>query len=176
MNMSPQSSPSVPVDDDSTDDDIFILENASSPKLQRPNFCLSKIKTEPEQSDVGMLLECDDAALDATLKKTVAGSATSETSSLLAPQNMVSITTQTELQKVKMENEDLNQAEERALLAAIETRPSAVQDVEKDTAQQVESLIQELDKSNKEREELRSQVSCSSCILSLNDKTHTMYF
>lgn len=180
--MSPQSSPFVPVVDDDANDDIFILENVSSPKPQRPDVNLSKIKTEPEESDVGMLLECnDDAALDATSAKTVAGmdserSAHVETSPSPALHNTVSITTQTEVRKVKMENEGLNQAEERALPAATETTPRAVQDVGKGTAQQVESLIQELSKSNKERDELRSQVSFSSCILSLNNKTRMMYF
>lgn len=172
--MSPQSSPFVPVVN-VANDDIFILENVSSPKPQRPDVNLSQIKTEPEESDVGN----DDAALGATLAKTVAGmdserSAHVETSPSPAPHNLVSITTQTEVRKVKMENED--QTEEGALLAATETTPSAVQDVEKGTAQQVESLIQELSKSNKERDELRSQVSRSSCILSLSNKTRIMYF
>lgn len=116
--MRPPSSPSVPADDDDddTDDDIFILENTSTPKPPKPGLDLNKIKTEPEQSDVCMPLErSDDAALDVALENNVAGTdsaglAAVETSPSPATRTEVaSATTQTEVPKVKKEEEDLNQ-------------------------------------------------------------------
>lgn len=128
MDVSPRSSPSVPVvdDDADTNDDILILENASTPKPEKSDFDSSAIKTEPEQCDVGMLLECsDDVALDAALETTVAGmgsagSATVETSPSPATRKVVSSTTQTEVPKVKKEDEDLNQTEERKQSSALD--------------------------------------------------------
>ncbi|XP_034416819.1 MORC family CW-type zinc finger protein 3a [Cyclopterus lumpus] len=128
LDESPQCSPSVLVNDDAdddTDDDIFILETASTAKPANPACDLTLVKVEQEQSDtdVVMLLECsDDAAVDGAPETNVAGtgpagSATVGTSSSPAPPPLVaSITTQTERPKVKKEEKDqiLTDGEKRA--------------------------------------------------------------
>nr|XP_046260052.1 MORC family CW-type zinc finger protein 3a [Scatophagus argus] len=115
VDVSPLSS-SVPIyDGDDTDDEIFILETASTPKPQRPSFELTKIKTEEEQSDISIPMEAtDDVAPEAMLETngagtSPAGSAAVETSpSPASPAEMTSSTTQTEFPKVKKE-ENLSQ-------------------------------------------------------------------
>ncbi|XP_076603728.1 MORC family CW-type zinc finger protein 3a isoform X2 [Chaetodon auriga] len=121
VDVSPRSSPSVPViddGDDDTDDDIFILETASTPKPQKPGFDCTKVKTEQEQSDVSMPMErSEDAALDATLEANVAGTVSPGlvdvgTSPCPAPPTTVATTTtQTEVPRVKKEEEDQSQTE-----------------------------------------------------------------
>ncbi|KAI4823681.1 hypothetical protein KUCAC02_012256 [Chaenocephalus aceratus] len=102
VNVIPLSSPSVLSDNenDDTDDDICILEWASTPK---PNLTvdLTKVKTEAEQSDadVGKLMECsDDATLDNGPEINAAGtsstaSAAVGTSTSTAPPTEVSTST-----------------------------------------------------------------------------------
>ncbi|KAM6978414.1 MORC family CW-type zinc finger protein 3a [Tautogolabrus adspersus] len=127
----PQSSPSVSLngDDDEgdeTDDDIFILETASTPKPKKSVFDLSKVKTEKVQSDADddMLLECsDDAALDVAVETNdvetscaatkVVGASPFPSPALLH----ASSTTQTEVLKLKKEEESQSLAEggERAV-------------------------------------------------------------
>ncbi|XP_035532911.1 MORC family CW-type zinc finger protein 3a [Morone saxatilis] len=118
MDGSSLSPPSVPAadDDDDTDDDIFILETGSTPKPQK-SFDLAKVKTEKEQSDAGLLLECsDEAALDAASKTNAAGTGCAESAAVgtapspAPPGKVASTTTQTELIKVK-EEEDQYQTE-----------------------------------------------------------------
>ncbi|XP_070832539.1 MORC family CW-type zinc finger protein 3-like [Chaetodon trifascialis] len=120
VDVSPQSSPSVPVidgdgdgDDDDTDDDIFILETVSTPKPQKPGFDCTKVKTEQEQSDISM--HSEDAAVDATLETNIAGTvspgpADVGTSPCPAPPTTVA-TTQTEVPRLKKEEEDQSQSE-----------------------------------------------------------------
>ncbi|XP_054471050.1 MORC family CW-type zinc finger protein 3-like isoform X2 [Anoplopoma fimbria] len=129
VDVSPQSSPSVLIenddDNDDTDDDIFILETACTPKPNTPGFDLTHVKIEQEQSDanVGMLLECnDDAAVDDVPGTNVAGTGTAGSAAVgtshspSPPQDVTSSTTQTEGPKVKREEEDQIQTggEERA--------------------------------------------------------------
>ncbi len=113
-NVSPVNSPAVPADDngDETDDDICILEDASTPKPQKPNFDLTKVKTENEQNDTGMLLECSsDAALDVASRTNDAemGSAVSASvgtsPSPAPPAVFTSTTTQTYTPKLIKEEE-----------------------------------------------------------------------
>ncbi|XP_076603893.1 uncharacterized protein LOC143330975 isoform X2 [Chaetodon auriga] len=105
VDVSPRSSPSVPVIDDG-DDDIFIFKTASTPKPQKPGFDCTKVKTEQEQSDVSMPMECsEDAALDAT------GPAHVGTSPCPAPPTTVATTSQTQVPGVKKEEEDQSQTE-----------------------------------------------------------------
>lgn len=149
VDVSPLSSPTVPVvnddDDDETDDDIFILETVSTPKPNKPGFDLTKVKTEQEQSDakVGMLLECsDDAALDVASETNVAGSdsaglAAVGTSPSPAPRpEVASCTTQTEVPKVKKEEEDQNRTEgaERAGQSTSENGKEQSSDVDIDVS------------------------------------------
>ncbi|XP_056281768.1 MORC family CW-type zinc finger protein 3a isoform X2 [Pseudoliparis swirei] len=111
LDVSPQSSPSVLVnneedtdDTDDTDDDIFILETASTPKPKNPTCDLTQVKTEREQSgaDVGMLLEfSDDDAVDGAATGPVGTG-----SSPAPPQLVANSTTQTEGPKVKEEKKD----------------------------------------------------------------------
>ncbi|XP_073329206.1 MORC family CW-type zinc finger protein 3a isoform X2 [Pagrus major] len=133
VDVSPMSSPSVPVDNDGddTDDDIFILETDSTPKPKKPGFDLTKVKAEKEQSEVGMLLECsDDAALDdpSETNATGTGSAVSVTavgtspSPPAPPAEVASITTQTDVAKVKKEEEDLNQTQGEEIAGQSDTR------------------------------------------------------
>ncbi|KAM9851255.1 MORC family CW-type zinc finger protein 3a [Aulostomus maculatus] len=97
----------IPIDDgDETDDEIFILENASTPKPKKAGFDLTKVKMEERgQGDVnvGMLLECsDDAAVSDASEMNAAGSSLSP-----APNpELVNTTTQTEQPIVKQEKED----------------------------------------------------------------------
>ncbi|XP_068186289.1 MORC family CW-type zinc finger protein 3a isoform X2 [Antennarius striatus] len=105
VNMSPQNSPSVAAEDtndindsDDTDEDIFILETASTPKPQKPSVNLIKVKTESDE----------DAVQDVTIEKNVAGPSTSSASVSASPfktslVEMASTTTQTEVRKIKTE-------------------------------------------------------------------------
>lgn len=219
-------------DNYNTDDEIVILENASTPKPQKPRFELTKIKTEPEENNDRMLLESSGDASSL-------GSAAVETNTTTEPVSaMSSTTTQTEVPKVKKEEDDqdhilellqataqerdscqeqvqrltyqLQEAEKRlkeitqakeikecshqfsqteepegvedhkslfekakqkidqmikdknGSLTPTSTKPNAVQGEENDIdhiAQQVECLLQKLEQRNKERDQLRSQVS-----------------
>ncbi|KAM7380435.1 hypothetical protein PAMP_003730 [Pampus punctatissimus] len=86
------------VDSDDTDDDIFILETASTPK---PVFDMAKVKTEREQS-----VSNDN---DAISKTNAAGTGSSESAaagtspSPAPPTELASTTTQTEAPKIKVE-------------------------------------------------------------------------
>uniref|UniRef100_A0AAV2JXM0 CW-type domain-containing protein n=1 Tax=Knipowitschia caucasica TaxID=637954 RepID=A0AAV2JXM0_KNICA len=99
LDASPASSPSIPIvdnSDDETDDDIVIVEGASTPKPNNKDVDLVKVKTETEmECDVNLLLECsDDAAVDDATCNTPADEETATVSN---------ITTQTETFKVKKE-------------------------------------------------------------------------
>ncbi|XP_060944001.1 MORC family CW-type zinc finger protein 3-like [Limanda limanda] len=122
-------SPSVPVGeewDDDTDEDILLLENASTPKPKDPCFALTKVKIEPEPTDAGisMVLEFrDDVAMESEIN--TAGESSTGTAAAGAnpspapPPQMTSTNTQTEAPKVKKEEEDPNQTEGNGV-----TRPS----------------------------------------------------
>uniref|UniRef100_A0A671W9Z5 MORC family CW-type zinc finger 3a n=1 Tax=Sparus aurata TaxID=8175 RepID=A0A671W9Z5_SPAAU len=132
VDVSPMSSPLVPVDNDSddTDDDILILETDSTPKPKKPGFDLTKVKSEKEQSEVGMLLECsDDAALDDPWETDAAGTGSAVSTAVgtsppppAPPAEVASITTQTDVAKVKKEEEDLDQTQEEERAAQSDTR------------------------------------------------------
>ncbi|XP_031614629.1 MORC family CW-type zinc finger protein 3a [Oreochromis aureus] len=120
VDVTPLSSPSMNVDshNDDTDDEIVILETASTPKPKQNLYDLKKVKKEEEQIDnnVSVLLECsDDAAVDVPSDTNAAGassagSAAVETSSSPAPlPQLSSATTQTEAPMVKQEGEDQKQ-------------------------------------------------------------------
>ncbi|XP_070770954.1 MORC family CW-type zinc finger protein 3a [Enoplosus armatus] len=111
VDASPLSFPSVPINhdgDDDDDEDIFILETVSTPKPKKTGFDLTKVKTEQEQSDINV-----DVVSETNVAETgSAGSAAVGTSPSPAPLTEVtSITTQTEVHKVKKEEEDRNQTE-----------------------------------------------------------------
>lgn len=123
----PQSPPSAPPhnddgDSDDTDDDIFILETASTPKPTEKVFDLTKMKEEKEKekegnaADMIMLMDfSDDSALDDAMETNDAGtgSAAVRTSPSLAPLPLhADITTQTEASRVKIEVESQNQTNE----------------------------------------------------------------
>ncbi|KAM8749469.1 MORC family CW-type zinc finger protein 3a [Acanthopagrus schlegelii] len=120
VDVCPMSLPSVPIDSDDTDDDICILESDSTPKPKKPGFDLTKVKSEKEQSEVGMLLECsDDAALDDPSETDAAGTGSAVSTAVgtsppppAPPAEVASITTQTDAAKVKKEEEDLDQTQE----------------------------------------------------------------
>ncbi|XP_067459824.1 MORC family CW-type zinc finger protein 3a isoform X1 [Thunnus thynnus] len=117
VDVRPPSSPSVineNDDTDDTDDDIFILETASTPKPKKPGSDVSRVEIKREQSDsnVGMLMECnDDAAVDDAPETNAAGTGSSESAaagtgpSPAPPPEMASITTQTEAPKIKVESQ-----------------------------------------------------------------------
>uniref|UniRef100_A0A3B3D9T4 MORC family CW-type zinc finger 3a n=1 Tax=Oryzias melastigma TaxID=30732 RepID=A0A3B3D9T4_ORYME len=99
-------SPSVPAEvedlDDSTDDDVSILESCSTPKPAKPVYDVGKVKkevkTEESVNSISMLLDCtDDAAVDAPSEQNPAGTG--------CPTDTASATTQTEILKVKLEKE-----------------------------------------------------------------------
>ncbi|XP_059199473.1 MORC family CW-type zinc finger protein 3a isoform X2 [Centropristis striata] len=125
VNVSAPSSPSLLDDNndtDDTDDEICILESASTPKPVKPSFDLAKVKTEQAQTEANecMLLECsEDAAIDDASETNVAGqssvaSAAVGTGPSPAPcAEVASITTQTEVPRVKQEPTQ-TEAEERA--------------------------------------------------------------
>lgn len=103
--------------DSDTDDDIVILENASTPKPKYPDFDVTKVKKEQEPSDANnsMLLECsEDAAVDDTSAGTSStGSAAAGTSpSPASAPELTNNTTQTEAPTVKTEEESQNEKEE----------------------------------------------------------------
>lgn len=122
MDVSPQSSPSLLIDNDNdddtddTDDDISILEATSTPKPKKAD--LTKVKTEREQSDDSMdkpLYFNDDAAVDDASETFVAGTGSAGSAAVGTnpspepPSEVASSTTQTEVPKVKKEEEDQNQ-------------------------------------------------------------------
>lgn len=112
MNVSPLSSPSVPADDD-----IVILETVSTPKPNKANIDLNRIKTENQQSDadINMLMECsDDAAVDDLGTSSTESPGVASNPSPAPPPDQASTETQTEMLKVKKEDEDQSQAEKRA--------------------------------------------------------------
>ncbi|XP_033984640.1 MORC family CW-type zinc finger protein 3a isoform X2 [Trematomus bernacchii] len=154
VNVSPLSSPSVLIDnnnDENTDDDICILETVSTPKPKHLPVNLTKVKTEAEQSDadVGMLMECsDDAALDNGPEINAAGTSSSAsaavgTSTSTAPPTGVSTsTTQTDVRKMKKEEEDQipTEEEERVGLSTSNiTKPSGVCSVEQSVRKEASS-------------------------------------
>uniref|UniRef100_A0A7N5ZR87 CW-type domain-containing protein n=1 Tax=Anabas testudineus TaxID=64144 RepID=A0A7N5ZR87_ANATE len=124
-NVRPLFSPPVPVDNgDDTDDDIVILETASTPKPKNPGFDLTKVKTETGQSDadINMLVDCNNAAaVDVKIETNGTGTGSTgspgvATSPLSAPPpELASTTTQTEMPKVKKEEREIkDEIEERA--------------------------------------------------------------
>ncbi|XP_072253030.1 MORC family CW-type zinc finger protein 3a [Leuresthes tenuis] len=92
-------------DDSDTDDDLLILETASTPKPKQPAFNPNNVKAEKDESEIHatMLLECsDDAAMD------VASETTAEVSAPVAashPADTVTTTTQTNVSIVKQEGD-----------------------------------------------------------------------
>lgn len=130
VDVRPMSSPSVPIDSDDTDDDICILESDSTPKPKKPGFDLTKVKSEKEQSEVSMLLECsDDAALDDPSETDAAGTGSAVSTAVgtsppppAPPAEVASITTQTDAAKVKKEEEDLDQTQEEERGGQSDTR------------------------------------------------------
>ncbi|XP_016524046.1 MORC family CW-type zinc finger protein 3a isoform X2 [Poecilia formosa] len=93
--------------DETDDDDIVILETASTPKPKQPVGTLRKVKQEKEESEnqIPMVLECtDDAAVD----ETSAATAEAET---CPPTAVASATTQTTAFEVKEEQPSQNQTE-----------------------------------------------------------------
>ncbi|XP_010779325.1 MORC family CW-type zinc finger protein 3a [Notothenia coriiceps] len=152
VNVSPLSSPPViSENDEDTDDDVCILETVSTPKPTSLSLDLTKVKTEVEQSDadVGMLMECsDDAALDNGPDINAAGTSSSAsaavgTSTSTAPPTGVSTsTTQTDVPKVKKEEEDQipTEEEERVGLSTSNiTKPSGVCRVEQSVRKEASS-------------------------------------
>ncbi|XP_053295210.1 MORC family CW-type zinc finger protein 3a isoform X1 [Pleuronectes platessa] len=121
VDVSAPCSPSEPVGqewDDDTDEDIFLLEDVSTPKPKDPCFALTKVKIEPEPTDAGisMVLECrDDVAVESetnTAGESSTGSAAvGADPSPAPPPQMTSTNTQTEAPKVKKEEEDPTQTE-----------------------------------------------------------------
>ncbi|KAM6934175.1 MORC family CW-type zinc finger protein 3a [Xenentodon cancila] len=101
-------------DGDDTDDDIVILETASTPKPKKPLYSLKEVKKEETETHISMLLECsDDAAMDdgaeaATAATSPSGPAALETG---LPTGVVNTTTQTEALEVKQEKNGQDQAE-----------------------------------------------------------------
>ncbi|XP_074551533.1 MORC family CW-type zinc finger protein 3a isoform X2 [Halichoeres trimaculatus] len=123
LDVGPQSPPPAPPlndgdDSDETDDDIFILETASTPKPKIESYDLTKVKEEKEQSDanVNLLLECnDDAALDDAMETHDAGTSSVTVRANPTPAclpNHANITTQTEAPGVKNEEESQNQTKQ----------------------------------------------------------------
>ncbi|KAF3694771.1 MORC family CW-type zinc finger protein 3 Nuclear matrix protein 2 [Channa argus] len=85
-------------------------------------FDLTKVKTEEQQSEtnVNLLLECsEDAAVDDALVKDAAGTSSTgspsvgTSPSIAPPPGVASITTQTEISKMKKEQDDQIQTDER---------------------------------------------------------------
>ncbi|KAF3843168.1 hypothetical protein F7725_002017 [Dissostichus mawsoni] len=153
VNVSPLSSPSVlsgNENDDDTDDDISILETASTPKPKNLSVDLTKVKTEAEQSDadVGMLMECsDDAALDngpeinAAGTSSTASAAVGTSTSTAPPTGMSTSTTQTDVLKVKKEEDQIQtEREERVGLSTSNiTKPSGVCSLEQSVSKEASS-------------------------------------
>ncbi|XP_072300637.1 MORC family CW-type zinc finger protein 3a [Eucyclogobius newberryi] len=112
LEASPACSPSIPIDDSSseeTDDDLVILEVASTPKPKKNEPALIKVKTEsPEvECDVNLLLECsDDAAVENIRSSTSADEATVASA---APPAVTNITTQTETPQISVKKENTDQ-------------------------------------------------------------------
>ncbi|XP_062258830.1 MORC family CW-type zinc finger protein 3a [Platichthys flesus] len=121
MDVSAPCSPSEPAGeewDDDNDEDIFLLEDAGTPKPKDPCFALTKVKIEPEPTDAGisMVLECrNDIAVES--QTNTAGESSTRSAAVGAdpspapPPQMTSTNTQTEAPKVKKEEEDPNQSE-----------------------------------------------------------------
>ncbi|KAK1902861.1 MORC family CW-type zinc finger protein 3 [Dissostichus eleginoides] len=126
-------------------------QTASTPKPKNLSVDLTKVKTEAEQSDadVGMLMECsDDAALDngpeinAAGTSSTASAAVGTSSSTAPPTGMSTSTTQTDVPKVKKEEEDQIQTEreERVGLSTSNiTKPSGVCSVEQSVSKEASS-------------------------------------
>lgn len=116
---SPQSSPAIPIDDsDDTDDDLVILEGASTPK-PKTKPALVKVKTErtEEEVDVNMLLECtDDAAIDDPPETAQSGLSAHDDSASSAPPAVTSITTQTEVPKMNVKQEKTGESTDKTKL------------------------------------------------------------
>jgi len=119
-------SPFVPVDvmvcandDSDTDDDLLILETASTPKPKQPVLNPNIVKAEKDESEIHatMLLECsDDAAMDVTSETTAEVSAPVATSH---PPDTVNTTTQTNVSIVKQEeDQNKSQGKQSAALSA----------------------------------------------------------
>lgn len=108
--------------DSDTDDDIVILESASTPKPQKPSFDVTKVKKEEEEpSDANH--SSDDAAVDdasAGTSATESAGAGASPSPAPAPE-LTNNTTQTEPPTVKMEVESQNEREEEARTVEMST-------------------------------------------------------
>lgn len=113
VNVNPLISPSVPAAaaDVDMNDDILIMETASTPKPQKTGTDLSQMKTEPEEINISM----QDAALvvnalDKNVARTdFAGSAAVKTGPSPSPfceMSTSTTTTQTEAPKVKQEEQE----------------------------------------------------------------------
>ncbi|KAJ4933269.1 hypothetical protein JOQ06_030102 [Pogonophryne albipinna] len=124
------------------------VNTVSTPKPTNLSVDLTKVKTEAEQSDadVGMLMECsDDAALDNGPDINAAGTSSSAsaavgTSTFTAPPTGVSTsTTQTDVPKVKKEEEDQIPTERVGLSTSNITKPSGVCSVEQSVSKEASS-------------------------------------
>ncbi|XP_069389488.1 MORC family CW-type zinc finger protein 3a isoform X2 [Paralichthys olivaceus] len=133
-------SPSVPVgeddNEDDTDDDIFIVEDVSTPKPKSLCFALNKVKIEPEPTDAGVckMLECsDDAAVESETNtagiSSTGSAAVGANPSPIPPPQLTSITTQTEAPQVKMEEEDPNQTEGNGITGQSASNVNGVEQV-----------------------------------------------
>lgn len=121
VSVTPQRSPAVSsADSEDTDDDLFILESASTPKPKTKGFDLSHVKVEGVEvhPNVGMLLECrDDAALggasETKAERNLTATAAVGTDPPLEPllENK-SRTTQTEVRTIKREKDTENAGDE----------------------------------------------------------------
>lgn len=115
VDRSPQSSPVVPINDsDDEDDDILILETASTPKPKNPGFDLTKVKAEGERGN-------SDASVDEASETNAAGKDYSWSAAVGAsptpavPPEMATTTTtttQTEVSEVKVEEKDGEQTKQ----------------------------------------------------------------
>ena len=104
--------------DEDTDDDIFVLENASTPKPKNPCFASTKVKIESEPTYLhgAGVLECSEDVAVESETNTAGASSTGRAAvgadpSPAPPPQLTSTDTQTEAPTVKEEEEDPNQTE-----------------------------------------------------------------
>uniref|UniRef100_A0A096LUB2 DOP1 leucine zipper like protein B n=1 Tax=Poecilia formosa TaxID=48698 RepID=A0A096LUB2_POEFO len=145
--------------DETDDDDIVILETASTPKPKQPVGTLRKVKQEKEESEnqIPMVLECtDDAAVD----ETSAATAEAET---CPPTAVASATTQTTAFEVKEEQPSQNQTEGNGETASrsgstpdlpVEREYPNIDEVQK----QQDQLVELMQETAQERDALREQL------------------
>lgn len=113
--------------DSDTDDDIVILENASTPKPQKPSFDVTRVKKEEEEpsdanNSVSLESNDDTAVDDASAGTSATDSAAAGASSSPAPApELTNNTTQTEPPTVKMEVESQNEREEEVRTVEMST-------------------------------------------------------